>query len=207
MGRSSSRPTTCTRCSTDTDNFCYLAADGFLVYAWDGKDLRVERLVAESAETTRALWAIVGSGASVVRRVYTYFPAHDPIHWFLDGKAELEVQEDRWMLRLLDAQAAIAGRGFPAGVSADVRLTLVDPWLDRCAGPYRLQVGSGSGRLKPAEQSDDAVALGPNGLAAVYAGTPMYTVRAAGLATGGTPDDDALLDSVFAARTYLIDSF
>jgi predicted acetyltransferase len=192
---------------TDTDNFCYLAADGFLVYAWDGKDLRVERLVAESPETTRALWALVGSGASIVRHVYTYLPAHDPIHWFLDGAADLSVREERWMVRLLDAVAAIAGRGYPAGASAEVPLTLVDPWVDGCAGSFTLRVGAGSGQLSPAGASSDALVLGPNGLAALYAGTPMYTVRAAGLADGGSPDDDALLDAVFASRCYLVDSF
>ena len=51
------------------------------------------------------------------------------------------------------------------------------------------------------------VVLGPNGLAALYAGTPMYTLRGAGRAAGGNADDDALLDAVFASRCYLSDSF
>ena len=185
---------------TDADNFCYLAADGFLVYAWDGSDLRVERLVAESAETTRALWSIVGSGASIVRRVYTYLPPHDPIHWFSDGKAELEVQEERWMLRLLDAPAAIPGRGFRQASARTSR----SPWSTRgwtgAQARSACSVGSGSGELTPTDDSDGAVRLGPNGLAALYAGTPMYTLRGAGLAAGGDAADDALLDAVFAAR-------
>jgi len=191
----------------DTDNFCYLAADGFLAYAWDGKDLLVERLTAAGPETTRALWAVVGSGASVVRRISTYLPAHDPIHWIFDGLADLDVQEDRWMLRLLDARAAVAGRGFPAGLTADVPLTLVDPWLDGCAGSFRLRVRDGSGDLTSAVGSSDAVILGPNGLAALYAGTPMPTLRGSGLAAGGSAEGDALLDAAFASRCYLIDSF
>ncbi len=192
---------------SDADNFCYLTNDGFVAYAWHENDLRVERLVAESPETIRALWALVGSGASIVRQVYTYLPTHDPIHWFLDEKARTEIQEERWMLRLLDAPAAIAGRGYPAGLDADVAVTLVDPWLAGCGGSFRLRVSAGSGELRPTDPDSDAVVLGPNGMAALYAGTPMYTVRAAGLATGGHPDDDALLDAVFASRCYLIDSF
>lgn len=191
----------------DTDNFCYLAADGFLLYAWDGEELRVERLVAETPETTRALWALAGSGASVVRQVYTYLPVHDPVHWFLDGKADLNVREERWMIRLLDAPAAVAGRGFPAGVSVEVPLTLLDPWLPGCAGSFRLTVDREAGDLVPTEPSPDAVVLGPNGVAALYAGTPMHTIRAARLATGGGPGDDAQLDTAFASRCYLIDSF
>jgi predicted acetyltransferase len=192
---------------SDADNFCYLAADGFVAYAWDDKDIRVERLVAESPETIRALWALVGSGASIVRQVYTYLPAHDPIHWFLNENTKTEVAEERWMLRLLDAPAAVARRGYPAGLDADVQLTLVDPWLAGCAGSFRLSVKAGSGELDRSDPDPGAVVLGPNGLAALYAGTPMYTLRGAGLATHGNPDDDALLDAVFASRCYLIDSF
>lgn len=191
----------------DSDNFCYVAPDGFLAYAWDGNDLRVERLVAESTETTRALWAVVGSGASVVRRVRTYLPAQDPIHWILDGKAEPEVQEDRWMLRVLDAPTAIAARGFPAGISVQVPLELVDPWADRCDGSFRLRVDDGSGELIPAEVSSGAVTLGPNGLAALYAGTPMSTLRRSGLAERGSARHDELLDAAFASRPFMVDSF
>ena len=191
----------------DTDNFCYLAADGFLAYAWDGKDLLVERLTAETPETTRALWAVVGSGASVVRRISTYLPAHDPIHWILDGLADHDVQEDRWMLRVLDAAAAVAGRGYSAGLTVEVPITLVDPWLEGCAGSFRLRITDGSGELVPAEQSARALTFGPNGLAAVYAGTPMSTLRRAGLVAGGSASDDDALDAAFASRPYLIDSF
>jgi predicted acetyltransferase len=192
---------------SDTDNFCYLAADGFLSYAWDGNDLRVERLVAESPETTRAFWALVGSGASTVRQVHTYLSADDPIHWFLDGMAHAEVQVERWMLRLLDASAAIAARGYPPRLDADVRLTLVDPWLPSCAGDFRLRVGSGSGELQPAEPDSGAVLMGPNGIAAMYAGTPMQTLRGARLVTGGNSDDDAVLDAIFACRCFMMDTF
>jgi predicted acetyltransferase len=191
----------------DDDNFCYLADDGFLAYAWDGADLRVERLLAESADTTRALWALAGSGASIAKHVYTYAPQHDPIHWLLDAQADHQVQEERWMLRVLDAPAAIAGRRFPAGVDIDVPLSLHDAWLPSCAGSYRLRVDDERGELTPAQPSTDAVVLGPNGLAALYAGTPMHTLRAAGLATMGISEADAQLDAAFASRCYLIDSF
>lgn len=192
----------------DDDNICYLAADGVVVYAWDGKDLRVERMAAASAATTRSLWSVVGSGSSWVRQVYTYLSAFDPIHWVIDGKANLEVEEDRWMLRLLDAPAAIAGRGFPLGLGVDVPLMLDDPWLASCAGSFRLQVDGGSGALVPSSSPPaDTTRLGPNGLAAMYAGTPLPTLRAAGLVTGGSPEYDAMLDAAFASRCYLIDSF
>ncbi len=45
------------------------------------------------------------------------------------------------------------------------------------------------------------------GLAALYAGTPLVTLRQAGLAAGGTAADDAALDAAFAATPYMLDSF
>ena len=49
-----------------------------------------------------------------------------------------------WMLRVLDAPSAVAARGFPAAVSADVPLVIEDD-LDRpCnAGGWRLTVARG----------------------------------------------------------------
>jgi hypothetical protein len=44
-------------------------------------------------------------------------------------------------------------------------------------------------------------------VAALYAGTPVVTLRQAGLASGGSPDDDAALAAAFAATPYALDSF
>ena len=49
--------------------------------------------------------------------------------------------------------------------------------------------------------------LGARGLAALYAGTPVGALRLSGLASGGSPDDDAALDAVFAATAYMVDDF
>ena len=51
------------------------------------------------------------------------------------------------------------------------------------------------------------VTLGARGLAALYAGTPLVTLRQAGLAVGGRPADDAALDAAFAATPYMLDAF
>ncbi len=49
--------------------------------------------------------------------------------------------------------------------------------------------------------------LGARGLAALYAGTPVVTLRQAGLASGGSADGDAALDAAFAATPYMLDVF
>jgi predicted acetyltransferase len=52
-----------------------------------------------------------------------------------------------------------------------------------------------------------ALALGARGLAALYAGTPVASLRRAGLAAGGDPAADALLDGAFAATPFMPDRF
>ena len=44
-------------------------------------------------------------------------------------------------------------------------------------------------------------------MAALYAGTPVATLRLAGLASGGSPEADAALDAAFAAASFMLDDF
>jgi Sterol carrier protein domain len=69
-------------------------------------------------------------------------------------------------------------------------------------------VVTGTGTLDPTAQAPPgAVHLGARGLAALYAGTPLVTLRQAGLASGGKAEDDAALDAAFAATPYMLDGF
>jgi hypothetical protein len=44
-------------------------------------------------------------------------------------------------------------------------------------------------------------------MAALFAGAPLAALRQAGLASGGTPADDAALDAAFAATPFMLDAF
>ena len=116
------------------------------------------------------------------------------------------------MLRVVDAPAAIAARGFPAAVSVSVPLVISDHTRPGNSGRWELAVVDGSGILVPNGRgflaaAPPALQLGARGLAALYAGTPVATLRLAGLASGGSPDTDAALDAAFAATAYMIDDF
>jgi predicted acetyltransferase len=192
----------------DDDNFAYLADDGFVVYNWDGSDLCVDELIAGSEATARALWATVGSGSSIARTVHAYVAPHDPVHLLLGHEADKQAQLQRWMLRLLDAPAAIAARGWPPAVSLDVDLEINDAELAGNTGRWHLSVDGGAARLTPSTDSGAALRLGARGLAALYAGTPLASLRTAGLAAGGSTKDDALVDAAFAGSApYMLDYF
>ena len=196
---------------TEHRPFGYLADDGYLEYHWDGPDaLAVEFAGALSEQTIRAFWSLVGSSSSAARTVRVSLAPHDPL-WWLTRELAIESQpSDQWMLRVVDAARAVAERGFPSVVSVDVVIAVDDPQLPSNGGPWRLSIGAGTGSLTPAgpeARRGDPVRLRAGGLAALYAGWPMSSLRRAGLAAGGTGPADAMLDAAFAAQPYCLDSF
>ena len=201
------------------DLFAYLAPDGFLAYGWRGgghDEIMVRALGAGSADTARALWGIVASHTSVTRVVHAISGPADPVGWLLGERDVSLSRDEQWMLRVLDPAAAVEARGFPAPADAAVPLRLADPDLPGNAGLYVLEVADGRGTLShsdgstaPAAHSRDGepVGFGPRGFAALYSGVPMATLRASGLAAGGGPRSDAVLDALFTAQPYMLDRF
>lgn len=192
----------------ESDTFCYLADDGFVVYGWEGSDLRVDELIAGSEATARALWATVGSGSSIAKSVHAYVAPHDPVHLLLGHEAESTAQVQRWMLRLLDASAAVAARGWSPAVTVDAEFEIDDAELPGNSGRWHLAVADGAAELTKGRGSGPVPRLTARGLAALYAGTPLATLRTAGLVTGGRVAEDVRLDTAFAGPPpYMLDFF
>ncbi len=199
----------------DEDVFCYLAPDGFLAYGWQRshRDLFVRQVVAGSAGTTRALWSVVSSYVAQAERVRAVVTPDDPLGW-LTREPDVVVERERWMLRVVDAPQAVAGRGFPGGAELAVTLQLDDAARPGHTGRWTLEVGGGQGSLHPAvthppapESPAGPLRLGARGFAALYAGIPMATLRLAGLAAGGDASTDEALDSAFAGPAFMLVGF
>jgi predicted acetyltransferase len=197
----------------------YLADDGALFYTWlDGHDeIFVHTLAAASQATTRALWGMVASHCWIADRVRARVSPSDPVWWLTREPIAGQVDHDTWMLRVVDAPAAVAARGFPPSVETSLPVRITDPVRPDNAGLWRLEVGGGAGsltRLTPArdlpaaslEATAGPLVLEARGLAALYAGTPVATLRRAGLAAGAA-DTDALFDGAFAATPFMLDRF
>jgi predicted acetyltransferase len=205
----------------DSDRYAYLTSDGFLGYHWrrGHHEIFVDRLVAASAATTQALWAVAASNSTVAETMRAQVGPSDPLWWMLREQDADIAERESWMLRLLDAPAAVAARGFPAADLA-VPLQITDDLLAANSGRWELTVRAGVGRLSqyrtepvasPAAPASSGgptpLALSARGLAALYAGTPVATLRRAGLADGGSPDADDALDGAFAATPFMLDGF
>jgi predicted acetyltransferase len=196
----------------EPDLYNYLGDDAFVCYAWSGArhDIAVELAVAATPAAARAVWSLLASHGSIADTVRAVASPADPIGW-LTAEPDVRLRrEGEWMLRVISAPAAVAARGFPAAVRASVPLTLADPRFPANTGNWRLTVGGGRGTLtRGAEDpgASPALQLGPRGLAALYAGTPVTTLRMAGLASGGDEGSDADLDAAFAGTPYMLDHF
>jgi len=199
----------------DPGIYCYLAPDGFLAYRWNrGSDEMLAYCVrAGSAATARALWSILASHGTMVAAVRAFVNPADPVTWLVREPDVTLTRRHMWMLRLVDAPAAIAGRGFPDGAVLTVPLSLRDAQLPGNSGPWMLEISGGKGALTRAETtaglagSAGPLRLGARGLAAMYAGTPLATLRQAGLAADGEPGADAALNEAFAGTAYMFDYF
>ncbi|MPZ95548.1 MAG: GNAT family N-acetyltransferase [Propionibacteriales bacterium] len=191
----------------EEDTFAYVADDGFVVYRWEGSDLQVDELVAGTETTARTLWSIVGSGASIARTVHAYLAPYDPIHLMLGREAAKATEQQRWMLRLIDAPGALAARGWPPGAALDLPIEVSDAEIPANAGRWQLHVADGLGSLDADPGAGrDRLRLSSRGLAALYAGTPMATLRVAGIATGGTADADRRIDAAFGGpAAFMLD--
>ena len=186
-----------------------VSGDGFAAYEWAGRDLRVERVHARTPESLRALWSVIASHSANADNVTGLTAPSDPFWWLTRERDATITRRAMWMLRVVDLPAAIAARGFPAGVSLSVPLEIKDTARPGNTGSWQLTVTDGTGTLIPngSVPSPAPLLLGPRGVAALYAGTPLATLRLAGLASGGSREADAALDAAFAAAPYMLDEF
>lgn len=190
--------------------YCYLGDDAYVCYAWSGddRDIAVDVAVAATPAAARAVWSLLAAHGSIADTVRAVAGPADPVSWLT---AEPDVRLRRrevWMLRVISAPAAVAARGFPAAVLASVPLTLADPQFPANAGPWRLEVSGGRGALTRGRPGHGtALRLGPRGFSALYAGTPLATLRQAGLAAGGDPATDDVLGAVFTGPSWMLDHF
>ena len=209
-GPNTREPWECRHWLDYSGNFAYLAADGFLSYRWarGGEEIVVEQLVAVSAAIARAFWQILASHGTIASQVRVCLAPDDAMHWLTREPDAQTHRAESWMLRIVDAPAAIAARGFPATVTASVPLEIRDAARPANAGHWQLEVAGGQGSLQAAGgEAARPLRLGARGLAALFAGAGTGALRLAGLAAGGDPAADEALDAAFGGTAFLIETW
>ena len=199
----------------------YVAVDetgevsGYLVYARrDGSlapggpfRLAVDEFIWLSRDAGLALWQLIASWSTQVEKVFTMGPIEDPARLILPEQVSQTVAELRWMLRVVDAEAAIDARGFPAGLALEVPFELDDTELAANSGRFVLRVDKRRGVLEPGGPGGTALDMGA--FSSLYAGfSTTADLARAGRLVGGGEEQRAGLDAAFAGPTpALLDEF
>ena len=149
-------------------------------------------LMGDTAEATTALLAMLGQWGAVAPTLVFRHGGPDPLHLLtgLTTHGRIE-QRQPWMLRLVDAAAAIAARGWSPYVSGSVDVDLIDEVCPWNSGAYRFSIEGGQAQWEPGGRG--SVRLTARGVASWYAGAASPDVlRRAGL-LDGPPEHDAFL--------------
>jgi predicted acetyltransferase len=184
------------------------APEGYLVlqHATWGEPLVVRDIVALSPAAGRRLLTLLADHRSVLEKARLPGGPHDPLLFLLPEQSQTLFRSIDLMLRVLDVPAALAARGYPPGVSAELHLEVADELLPWNNGRFVLRVADGAGHAETGGKG--SVRLHIRDLAALYSGyyTPQELALAGGLeASAG---DLAAAGQVFAGpRPWLPDMF
>jgi predicted acetyltransferase len=180
--------------------------DGFVAYsqsaATRGYTVWVDDLISVDADTERTLWRHLGAHAAQAEHVTVAGVPLDALALLLPEQTIRPLGQQLWMTRIVDAPGAIAQRGYPAGVHADVAFRLVDHFVAVNDGCWRLVVDGGAGTLERIDTGiEPDLELTVNGLATLYTGWSSAAVlEQAGLARGLAPEVASSLDAIFSGR-------
>lgn len=147
----------------------------------------------------RALLSLAARHASTGATLEWHGPPIEPLNDFTNEGITLHEQE-RWMLRLVDAPAAFEARGYAPLVETGVTIAIRDSLFPENEGPWRVDVTGG--RAKVVTSSDGAPATADVGTwSSIWTGFLRATdaVRA-GVLIAST-DQIASLEAVFAGAT------
>ena len=159
--------------------------------AGDFYDLEAEVVAGIDVAAIGAALGLLGGHGTTARDVITTLPPS------ILGPHVPHLQRTRvasdwpWMLRLVDAPAAIAARGWPRSVSGSVDLDVADPVRPANDGPHVLEVQGGEASLRPGGAG--RIPVTAQDLAMLYSGCDVAGLRAAGRLEGSTVDDLDLL--------------
>ena len=163
-------------------------------------ELLVLDLLATRVDAYTALLRTVGSFSSVAPTVRLRTSGDDLVRLLLPSTAWTPVQEDLYMLKVLDVAAAFTGARCAPGLAWRGTFTLAGDVLPGLDGAYAVTAEAGRLTCDRATATDDRT-LAPRGLALLVTGAvPCRDLRVLGLLSGGDPAQDADWDALVAGR-------
>jgi predicted acetyltransferase len=180
---------------------------GFAIYRikmdWDAVgpngELRLEMLVAATAEAYAALWRHVLTVDLIARVSAEMRPVDEPLRFLLaDSRQPKTRVEDGIWLRLVDVERALAGRRY--GVEGRLVLRVRDAFCPWNEGHYELNGGPTNAVCERCESNPD-LELSAADLGALYLGGNRFrTLADAGRVEERQPGAIARADAMFASQ-------
>jgi predicted acetyltransferase len=177
----------------------------FLHASW-GEALQVRDIVALTPAAGRRLLTVLADHRSMIDTLRLPAAPNDPLLFLMPEQKQTLFRSLDLMLRILDLPSALAARGYPPGVAAELHLDVVDDLLPRNHGRFVLRVADGAGQAERGGRG--GMRLHIRDLATLYSGyfTPQELLQASAVEA-----DDASLAAaaqIFAGpRPWLPDMF
>lgn len=134
----------------------------------DVADLRVSDLVARTPAAATRLLTFLADHRTIIRDVVWFGAAADPLLALVREQQARVTLKTVWMLRIVDVPAALASRGYAQGLSGELHLEVFDEVIPENRGRFLLEVGGGTGRVRPGGEGRLKVHV--RGLASLYSG-------------------------------------
>lgn len=152
----------------------------------DGRhDLLLSDLSFSTARGARSILTLLADFDSMAAEIQVCGGPMLPIAIFLPERDRTigVTLKDYWMMRIVDVGAAVAARGYPAGLSVEVHLDLRDELLPENAGRWVVRVRDGAGSAERGGRGE--VRLDVAALAPLYSGfLPAATLARLGKIEG-----------------------
>lgn len=162
-----------------------------------GYNLLLTDLLARSPAAALRLLSFLGDYASMAEHVSWCGGAQEPLLLLWREQSAVSTQlHMHWMLRVVDVAAALAGRGWPRGLTASLHLEVEDPLLPENAGRHVLEVSGGQARVLPGGEGH--LQCDARSLASLYSGYRTATDMARLGLLRGTEAALELADALFA---------
>lgn len=172
----------------------------------DGEhDLRLTDLVATTPRAARSLLTFLGDQRSVAKQVSWFGAAAEPLLALLPERTYAARLDHHWMVRVTQVERALALRGWPVGITAELELEVSDPVCAENDGRFVLRVEGGAGTVR--RGGAGALRVPVRALAPLYTGhASATTLRAVGWLEG---DDRsvAAADALFAGPAPTMSDF
>ncbi|MGA9377355.1 MAG: GNAT family N-acetyltransferase [Phormidium sp.] len=144
--------------------------EGYIIFFQNAKESQLVILdwVALTTAAAKRLWTFVADHRSQIETATWHSSVVDPLLLFLPEQTAKVKNSSIWMLRIVNVAKALSGRGYPAGVEAELHLAVQDDLLTNNNGNFILRVSGGSGEVTRGGRGE--LRLNIRGLSPLYTG-------------------------------------